>query len=355
MGNQNSSRDVETPLSPRELSAFFAQLAMLVRSGIPAAEAISIMRGDAGGGPGGELLAAIGARLEDRAALGTALAETGVFPRYFVSMVEIGETSGRLDEVLDALCAYYEREESVSEGIRSAVAYPLVMIVMMALVVGVLVIKVLPVFSEVFVELGGGASSFAGQVMRLGAAAGRIAIALTAAVLLLLAAYLLMRAFPAGRAALSRWSAVFPLTRGLSARVASGRFASAMAMMLSSGLDSDQSLDLAVRLLDEGPTRRRAERCRELVADGASFADAVSQAGIFPGVYARMVSVGFSTGSADTVLRKLASRYEEEVDARVARMLSVLEPTLVAILAVVVGAILLSVMLPLMGVMSSIG
>lgn len=101
--------------------------------------------------------------------------------------------------------------------------------------------------------------------------------------------------------------------------------------------------------------RRRAERCRELVSGGASFADAVSQAGIFPGVYARMVSVGFSTGSADMVLRKLASRYEEEVDARVARMLSVLEPTLVAILAVVVGIILLSVMLPLMGVMSSIG
>ena len=115
-------------------------------------------------------------------------------------MVEIGERSGRLDEVLDALCAYYEREESVSEGIRSAVAYPLVMIVMMALVVGVLVIKVLPVFSEVFVELGGGASSFAGQVMRLGAASGRIAIALTAVVLLLLAAYLLMRAFPEGSA-----------------------------------------------------------------------------------------------------------------------------------------------------------
>lgn len=268
MGNQKNRRAVEKPLSPRELSAFCAQLAMLVRSGIPAAEAISIMRGDAGGGPGGELLAAIGERLEDRAALGTALAEAGVFPRYFVSMVEIGERSGRLDEVLDALCAYYEREESVSEGIRSAVAYPLVMIVMMALVVGVLVIKVLPVFSEVFVELGGGASSFAGQVMRLGAASGRIAIALTAVVLLLLAAYLLMRAFPAGRAALSRWSAVFPLTRGISARVASGRFASAMAMMLSSGLDSDQSLDMAVRLLDEGPMRRRAERCRELVSAG---------------------------------------------------------------------------------------
>ena len=112
MGNQKNRRAVETPLSPRELSAFCAQLAMLVRSGIPAAEAISIMRGDAGGGPGGELLAAIGERLEDRAALGTALAEAGVFPRYFVSMVEIGERSGRLDEVLDALCAYYEREES---------------------------------------------------------------------------------------------------------------------------------------------------------------------------------------------------------------------------------------------------
>ena len=119
MGNQKNRRAVEKPLSPRELSAFCAQLAMLVRSGIPAAEAISIMRGDAGGGPGGELLAAIGARLEDRAALGTALAETGVFPRYFVSMVEIGETSGRLDEVLDAVGHGIIGEEELLRALES--------------------------------------------------------------------------------------------------------------------------------------------------------------------------------------------------------------------------------------------
>lgn len=101
--------------------------------------------------------------------------------------------------------------------------------------------------------------------------------------------------------------------------------------------------------------RRRAERCRELVSGGASFADAVSQAGIFPGVYARMVSVGFRPAPPTRCCASSPPATRRRSTQRVARMLSVLEPTLVAILAVVVGIILLSVMLPLMGVMSSIG
>ncbi|MEG2054460.1 MAG: type II secretion system F family protein, partial [Oscillospiraceae bacterium] len=90
-------------------------------------------------------------------------------------------------------------------------------------------------------------------------------------------------------------------------------------------------------------------------AEGASFSEAVTKCGIFSGVYARMLAVGFKTGATDVIMKKLAERYEIEVDDSLSNIISVLEPSLVAVLSVIVGMILLSVMLPLMGIMSSIG
>ena len=90
------------------------------------------------------------------------------------------------------------------------------------------------------------------------------------------------------------------------------------------------------------------------IGEGASFADAVAESGIFPGVYARLISMGFKTGSADAVMRRIADSCDEETEGQLSRMIAVLEPTLVAILSIVVGMILLSVMLPLMGIMTSI-
>ena len=128
-----------------------------------------------------------------------------------------------------------------------------------------------------------------------------------------------------------------------------------MSMMLSSGLDVDQSLDMAANLIDDVKTREKISQMKQKMAEGASFAESLIETQLFSGVYARMITVGFKTGSADAVMKKIAERYEEEIDEAVGKLLGVLEPTLVAILSIIVGMILLSVMLPLMGIMSSIG
>ena len=126
-------------------------------------------------------------------------------------------------------------------------------------------------------------------------------------------------------------------------------------MMLSSGLDVDQSLDMAANLVDDIKTQEKISRMKQQMAQGASFAEALLETQLFSSVYARMITVGFKTGSADAVMKKIADRYEEEIDETISKLLGVLEPTLVAVLSVIVGMILLSVMLPLMGIMSSIG
>lgn len=341
-------------LSSSEIASFCEQISMILKAGIPVAEGISIMCEDMQNSDGKRILEAIKASTELGEPLNLAIEQTEKFPQYVVDMIKIGEQAGRLDEVLDSLCEYYEREESISKSVKSAVTYPLLMIGMMLIVIGVLITQVLPVFSQVYNQLGSVTPLVQNVINLSGTVIIYVAIIIAIVVLAVLVMYI-MNKTTKGRAIISRFKATFFMTKNISRNIASGRFASAMAITMSSGLDVDQSLNMASRLVDNAQISEKISDCQKLTAEGASFSDALNQSQIFSGVYARMVAVGFKTGSVDTVMKKLAERYEEEVDTKINKIIAILEPTLVAVLSIIVGVILLSVMLPLMGIMSSIG
>lgn len=349
---QSTTQDI---LSTRELSAFCAQIAMIMKSGITIGEGLAIMCEDAERLAGQDILEQLHSAVEAGGSFSSALASSGKFPKYMVDMTEIGEATGKLDDVMDSLCAYYEREDAISKNIKNAVTYPLVMIAMMVLVVLVLIVKVMPVFNDVFIQLGSEITGFSRSVMNLGAAVGRYSFVLLGIFAVLTGVFFLFRTTDFGKNAIRRFSANFFATKNINAKIASGRFASAMSLMLASGLDTDQSLDMVYNLVDNEYIRKKITSCKDFIAAGDTFSDALAKTGMFTGVYARMVNVGYKTGSVDTVMRKLADRYEEEVDDQIGGVISVIEPTLVVVLSLIVGMILLSVMLPLMGIMSSIG
>lgn len=342
-------------LTPAELSTFCAQLTMILKAGIPVAEGLSIMQSDLHNTQGKQIIATILDHMQLGEPFHMALSASGLFPKYMVDLVEIGEQTGKLDEVMDYQCSYYEREESIARSLKSAITYPLILIIIMVLVIGILVAKVLPIFHQVFLQLGHEMSVVSQSILQFGNAAGRCSAVITA---VFAAAAVLLFALSRtqhGKNALVSFQSRFFLTKTLYAKIAAGRFAGAMSMMLSSGLDPDESLDLAAKLIDNRYLSAKIEQCKKQIAQGSSFADALEQTELFSGVYAKMVSVGFQTGSVDTVMQKLSERYEQEIDDQISSLISLVEPTLVAVFSVIVGMILLSVMLPLMGIMSSIG
>lgn len=342
-------------LTSSEISSFCAQMAMIMKSGISIQEGVSILYEDADHPDVKEILKVITDHVDVGEPLHMALEASHQFPKYVLDMVEIGEHSGKLEEVLDSLCDYYEREENMSQSIRNAVTYPLVMVVLMLLVVGVLVVKVLPIFNEVFLQLGGEMSGFARGIMNFGSVFGKYSIIILAVVALIVCGILFAKNTEKGKRVIKRWGESFFATKKMAAKIASGRFASALSLMLSSGVDTDNALDMVEKLVDNQDIHKKIITCREAISVGESFSDALANAEIFTGMDARMLSIGFKTGSTDSVMKKIADRYESEIEIRVNNAISVLEPTMVAILAVVVGMILLSVMMPLMGIMSTIG
>ena len=343
------------PLSNAELASFCGQLAMILRSGISALEGLSIMREDVPAGDGRKLLEDMTGIMETGGSFSDAVENAGCFPAYMCNMIRLGDQSGRLDDVLGSLSAYYRREEELARSIKSAVTYPLVMLGMMVAVMLVLIIKVLPVFNQVFRQLGAGLTGVSGAVLRMGEAMSRYSVVfvIVAAAVAAVCAYFL--ASRKGRAQIRRFSTRFFGTKKLSEKIACARFASGMHLALGSGLNIDESLDTVSRLVEHPTVGQKTQTIRKMVAEGGSLADAITQTGMFTGVYARMVNIGVKTGAIDEVMRQIAEQYDDEIEQNMQSVIAKLEPTLVAILSVAVGMILLSVMLPLMGIMSNIG
>ena len=293
--------------------------------------------------------------VETGAEVSSAFRQAGVFPAYMVAMLEVGEQTGHLDSVFKSLSAYYDRQVTLTRTVKSAVVYPAILFLMMLAVIAVLVVMVLPIFDNVFEQLGQGMSPIALVFMNFGLALADSRWYILAVLIIVIAVCLTVRLVPRLYASFSRFCKRLFSHARLSRIMDTARFTSAMAMTFSSGMDVDSSLEMSQKLCAGSMVEDRAKKCRKLIEEGASFADAIAEAELFDPMYCRMLSVGVKTGAADSVMEEIARRGEEAVEISIEKTIGKVEPTLVIIMSLLVGLVLLSVMLPLMGIMSSIG
>ena len=341
-------------LKSYEIATFCRQMSLMLKAGIAPADGIDILEQDTNDASAKKLLGSISHVLHSGEKFHVALSMSEAFPDYVIHMVTIGEESGNMDTVMESLADYYEREENIESNIRSAVSYPLIMVFMMLIVVLVLITKVLPIFEQVFAQLGTSMSGFSQSLLSLGNALNRYSIILVV-ILVLFAACFLYFSSPAGKDNFKKLMRKFALTRKLMHDIELERFASGMVLTLSSGMDTYEGLGLVKKLSSDDDMKDKIDKCKELLLDGDSFPEAMEKTNIFTSFYAQMISVGFKSGSMDAAMKQVSERLEKDTERRIYSLISVLEPTLVIILSLIVGMILLSVILPLMGIMTTIG
>ncbi|MCF0144066.1 MAG: type II secretion system F family protein [Firmicutes bacterium] len=343
-----------TPLSLAETSAFCSQIGMILRAGISSSEGISIMLDDTKDEGEKKLLSAINDTLQATGSLYMSLEETGAFPDYMVTMVQIGEQTGKLDDVMISLSEYYEKESTLADSIRSAVTYPCIMILMMVGVILLLMMKVLPIFGQVYSQLGTSMNGLTRVIIGIGVFLNKNWLITVIILAALIAVAIYFFATAKGRGTFMGLTSKFSSQKKLTEDISSYRFASGMALTLSSGLTPEESLRLTAGLIDKGPFREKVDACIEKVSAGEDLCDSLLSCGLFSGLYTRMTSIAARTGAMDEVMAKIAARREEEIDSRISGMLAAIEPTLVIVLSVIVGVILLSVMLPLINIMTAL-
>lgn len=341
-------------LSSAELASFCSQISSVLKAGISAGEGIAIMLEDTSSSQEREILSAIQETLNSTGVFSLGLEDAGVFPQYMQKMVRLGEQAGRLDEVMEALAVHYERESDLAAALKSAVTYPCIMIGMMVLVVLVLITRVLPVFEQVYAQLGQSMQGISRGLLDMGQALNRYSLVLLAVLVLLALLCLYFAKTSSGRKQASAIFSRLPFTRNFSDKKASCRFASGMSLVLKSGLTPEEGMDMAGELTENSLFREKISQCKKLLEEGTPLAQALSHSGVFTGMEARLLMVGDRTGSIDDAMEKIASRCQDELDDAMGNAVSIIEPTLVAILSIVVGLILLSVMMPLMGILAGI-
>ena len=342
-------------LSKAEIASFCRQTALIIKAGITPAEGMNILINDTINDEGKELLKQIEGTCRQGYMFHESLEETKVFPEYVIRLVALGEESGNLDTVLVSLAEYYEREDEISDNIKSAVTYPLIMIGMMFLIIIVLIVKVLPIFKQVFVQLGTEMSPLALKLMSVGSYLSDWAVVITIVLAVIIITFLSMYRVPSIKRKVQSVLARLPGTRDFYANIAAGRFASGMYLAFSSGMDMFHALDMIEQLIENDTMASKINMVRDEIKEHASMPEALEKARVFSNLYSRMVAVAFRSGSVDTVMQQIALSYESATDKQLRRIVSIIEPTLVIILSLIVGIILLSVLLPLMGIMSSIG
>ena len=336
-----------------ELSSLTMELSMLLHAGIGVGDALSMLSGEDGYR---DLLDGMARRADEGEPLSQCLREGGRIPAYVCGLVEVGEETGRTEEALAALSRYYERRARLDRQVRSALLYPAVMLVLMLVVIAVLLVRVLPIFDDVYASLGGRLTGVAGGLLALGRgldAAMPVLWVVLAVAVGFFAAFARVESFR-GKvlAAWRRWRG----DKGVSRRMNNARLAQAMAMGMASGLPLERSMELAASLMEDvPPARARCEDCRARLEGGASLSAAMGESGLLPAGACRLLEIGQRGGTADAAMDKIARDLSEDGEAALEELISRVEPSLVLVCSILVGVILLSVMLPLMHIMSAIG
>jgi len=335
-------------VSTQELAAATRQLATLIGAGLPLVEALGALAEQNDRQQLRRALIQIRERVTEGGALADALADQPrLFSPLYVNMVRAGEASGALDIVLERLAAYLESQARLLGKVRTALAYPAVMLVLGSSILFFLVSYVVPKVTRIFQET---QQQLPMLTVALIAVSGFMARWWWLLALLTAVAALGLRAYartPAGRARIDRATLRLPYAGGLLQKLALARFARTLSTLLASGIGLLQALDIVRNVVNNTLLARAIENARDAIREGQSIAPPLRESGLFPPLVVHMVAVGEQSGQLESMLAKAADAYDNDVENAVAALTTVLEPLMIVFMGMVVLFIVLAILMPI--------
>jgi type IV pilus assembly protein PilC len=339
-----------------DLVVFSRQLATMVDAGITLLQALSILAEQSESKALAVTTQFIRNDIEGGSSLSAALQKhPNVFSELYVSMVEAGETSGKLDEILDRVATYLEKANALQRKIRSSLIYPVVVISLAMIITTVLLVKVVPIFKGIFETLGGTLPLptqiliNVSEIMRKNFFIVVIALFIIG---FLLKKYI---STPGGRYKFDRVLLKLPVFGPLLRKVAVARFARTLATLVRSGVPILNALHIVGKTSGNKVVEENVLNACASIKEGEPIAAPLSKNKVFPLMVVRMISVGEQTGQLEKMLNKISDFYEEQVDAAVGGLVSMIEPLVIAFLGVVIGGIVVALFLPIFKITELVG
>jgi type IV pilus assembly protein PilC len=333
----------------KSLVVFTRQFATMIDAGLPIVQCLDLLGGAEPHKGFRATIQAIKADVES----GQTLAETmrkhpTAFDGLYCALVSAGEEAGILDTVMNRLAIEIEKSQKLSRKIRSAFSYPIIVLVIATLVVILLLYKVIPTFTAMFAEMGGGALPAPTQfVVDLSEFVQSYFVYIVLGLIGASMLFTFLMRTPATRAIFDRYILKAPLFGPLVRKASVARFTRTLGTMVSSGVPIVDSLEIVSKTSGNMTIEKAILHVRAKISEGQNMVDPLTETGIFPHMVVQMIGVGESTGALDTMLNKIADFYEDEVDVAVDNLTSMIEPLMMVFLGIVVGGMLIAMYLPI--------
>jgi type IV pilus assembly protein PilC len=336
----------------KDLSVFTRQFSVMIDAGLPLVQCLEILAQQQDNKYFQQVLLQVRQDVEEGSTLAAAMSRhPRVFDQLYSNMVEAGETGGILDLILQRLSTFIEKLVKLKRDVVSAMIYPAAVIVLAIGAVAVIMVVVIPQFQNIFLGLLGpgeqlplptrivtGISSFL---------AGWGGLVILVAIIASVVGIRFYYKTPGGRKMIDWLLLKVPILGAIFQKISVARFSRTLSTLLSSGVPILQSLDITARTAGNVIIEEAIISVRTGVERGESFVDPLKATDVFPHMVAQMVGIGEQTGALDAMLGKIADFYEQEVDAAVANLLTLMEPILIAFLGVTIGSIVIAMYLPL--------
>lgn len=336
----------KAPLS--ELVMFSRQLATMVDAGIPLMQAIEILHEQTEHKGFKKILGSIKQNITAGASLSQALAKQGeVFSELFVNMIKAGEESGSLDDILDRLATYLEKTQRLIAKVKSAMIYPIVVCSMAVGITALILIKVIPVFKDMYADFGAALPAPTTILINLSdfliANIGWMSGVIGGSSVVLGKLSKTKR----GMLAADSLKLKLPIFGPLLRKVAVSKFTRTLSTLIKSGVPILAALEITSKTAGNKIIENAVMKVRSAIKEGENIAEPLRAAKVFPPMVVRMIAIGEKTGELEKMLNKIAEFYEEQVEVAISGLTSILEPLIIAFLGVVIGGIVICMFLPI--------
>ena len=345
-----------TKVTTRDQGIFTRQFATMINAGLPLVQCLNILGQQSDNPTFKRVTLEVMASVEQGSTLAEAMAKhPQVFNKLYVNMVSAGEAGGVLDTIFQRLAVYLEKAEALKRKVKGAMTYPAIVLIVAGGATTFMLLFIIPTFAQMFADFGGelplptkivlAMSNFLKHWwwLMLGVAIGGVTGA---------KAYYRT---PAGRVVLDRFFLRIPIMGSIIRRAAVARFTRTLGTLISSGVPILEGLDITARTAGNAVVEEAILKTRTSISEGNTIADPLRACAVFPPMVVQMIGVGEQTGALDEMLAKIADFYDEEVDAAVEQLTSVIEPVMIVVMGVVVGGMLVAMYLPMFKLVTVIG
>lgn len=343
-------------INEKDLVIFTRQFSTMIDSGLPLVQCLEILASQQENKAFKEILYKVKESVESGSTFADALGKhPKAFDQLFVNLVAAGEVGGILDTILTRLAAYIEKSMKLKKQIKGAMVYPITIMSIAVVVVGVILIFVIPTFAKMFTEFGGELPAPTKFVIALSNFLVKYFLVLIGGFYATVWAIKKYYATPSGQKNIDRMALKAPIAGPLIRKVAVAKFTRTLGTMVSSGVPIMDGLEIVAKTAGNKIVEEAIYAVRQAISEGKTMAEPLAACGVFPPMVVQMISVGEATGAMDAMLNKIADFYDDEVDDAVGAMTAMMEPLLMVFLGTTVGGLVVAMYLPIFKLAGAVG